>query len=25
MDKEMDIFYWDQALFDWVQTSLWAE
>ena len=25
MDKEMDIFYWDQALVDWVQTSLWAE
>ena len=25
MDKEMDIFNWNQALTDWVTTSLWAE
>ncbi len=25
MGKEMDIFYWDQALTDWIQASLWAE
>ncbi len=25
MDKEMDIFHWDQALTDWVQESLWAK
>ena len=25
MDKEMDIFYWDQALTDWMQESLWTK
>lgn len=25
MGKEMDIFYWDQALTDWIKASLWVE